>query len=94
MLLRVLVPPIATLLLLAACQSEPPVASAPGETGTCGAAAHQGLIGREGTVLDTMRFAEAPRIIRPGTMMTMDYRAERLNIGINEAGKIERVYCG
>ena len=34
------------------------------------------------------------RILEPGSMVTMDYRADRLNIDTDEAGIITKVYCG
>lgn len=73
----------------AACveQTAPPA-------GTCGAAALQDLVGQSETVLQTMKFGTPVRIIYPGMAVTMDYSADRLNIEINEAGKIFRVVCG
>jgi len=38
--------------------------------------------------------AKTLRWIRPGMMVTMDYRAERANIYIDAAERIERVSCG
>jgi hypothetical protein len=34
------------------------------------------------------------RTIRPGDAVTMDYRAERLNIELGEDGRITRMRCG
>lgn len=34
------------------------------------------------------------RVIFPGTAVTMDYRPERLNVEIDEADIVARVYCG
>ena len=74
---------------LAACVEEPaPIA------GTCGAPALQDLVGQSETVLQTMKFGSPVRIIHPGMAVTMDYREDRLNIEINEAGTIFRVTCG
>ncbi|MEI4471645.1 I78 family peptidase inhibitor [Frigidibacter sp. MR17.24] len=87
------------LLLLAGCQTARPepaadAPAAPGAADSCGAAAHQGLVGRERAAVERTRFATPPRVITPGSMVTMDYAPERLNIGISEAGLVERVYCG
>lgn len=60
----------------------------------CGAAELQDLVGRDAAVLQTMRFGQTVRIIRPGMAVTMDYLAERLNIEIDESEKIVRVNCG
>ncbi len=73
----------------AACVEE---AAPPG--GTCGAPALQDLVGQSETVLQTMKFGSPVRIIHPGMAVTMDYREDRLNIEINEAGTIFRVTCG
>ena len=62
--------------------------------GTCAAPELQYLVGQSETVLQTMKFAGPVRIIQPGMAVTMDYREDRLNIEIDEAGKISRVTCG
>ena len=62
--------------------------------GACGAPDLQYLVGQPDTVLQTMKFGTTTRIIRPGMAVTMDYSESRLNIEINEAGKISRVSCG
>lgn len=85
-------PAAAALILLAACVEPPPVAM-PAED-ACGAAGLQGLVGQPATVLQTMRFGVQTRIIRPGMAVTMDYRADRLNIEIDAAEVIARVACG
>lgn len=85
----------AAMLLLAACVTEggsdpaqEPAADA------CGASGLQGLVGQPASTLDTMRFAQRMRVIRPGQAVTMDYSAERLNIAVDGAERISRVYCG
>lgn len=60
----------------------------------CGAAELQGLVGQPQSVLETMRFSQDLRVIPPGTAVTMDYREDRLNIDLDEAGQITRVWCG
>ncbi len=81
-------------LALIACVEVPvPVDPAPIEN-ACGAAELQGLVGRDAAVLQTMRFGQTVRIIRPGTAVTMDYIVERLNIEIDANEKISRVNCG
>ncbi|WP_103334266.1 I78 family peptidase inhibitor [Pseudotabrizicola formosa] len=76
--------------VLAACQ---PVVSQGPDLSTCGADALQTLVGQPASVLQTMRFAHETRIIRPDTAVTMDYRADRLNIDIDRTERISRVYC-
>lgn len=34
------------------------------------------------------------RVIRPGQMVTRDYRSERLNLQLNDFDVVVRVYCG
>ena len=34
------------------------------------------------------------RVIRPGTMVTKDFRIDRLNVDIDESGNVTRIYCG
>jgi hypothetical protein len=80
--------------LLAACQPVLPDGPSDGpDLATCGADVLQGLVGQPASVLRTMRFAQETRIIRPGMAVTMDYRSERLNIEIDRAERISRVYC-
>jgi hypothetical protein len=87
---------ILPLLLLAACTTEaPPVTPPPlPPEDACGAPGLQSLVGRPASVLETMKFAQPVRIIRPGMAVTMDYRADRLNIEIDARETIIRVTCG
>lgn len=82
----------AALLLLAACVTEGGPGAGP--TGDCGAAGLQQLVGQPASTLETMRFSQQLRVINPGQMVTMDYSEDRLNIAIDELGRISRVYCG
>lgn len=34
------------------------------------------------------------RVIHPDTMVTKDFRPDRLNVDVNEEGNVTRVYCG
>ena len=74
--------------------------SAPAEpAGACQAEAASGLVGRDptpdvGAEAQRLTGARAIRWIRPGDMVTMDFRADRLNVEIGESGKIERFRCG
>ena len=38
--------------------------------------------------------ARALRWIRPGDMVTMDYRPDRLNVHLDSRGRVERFVCG
>ena len=79
--------------LLVACLPIEPDASAGPDLATCGADALQGLVGQPASVLQTMRFGQETRIIRPGMAVTMDYRPDRLNIEIDRSERIVRVHC-
>ena len=84
-------------LLLAACTQvlSPDLISDPEpDPNVCGAVELQGLVGQRANMLDTMRFSQPTRIIRPGESVTMDYSPNRLNIEINEAERIATVSCG
>ncbi len=82
-----------TPMALMACVEGPiPVDPAPIEN-ACGAAELQDLVGRDAAVLQTMRFGQTVRIIRPGMAVTEDYSTERLNIEIDARETIVRVSC-
>ena len=38
--------------------------------------------------------AQSVRVIRPGEMVTMDYRADRLNIRVDAQERMTRLSCG
>lgn len=85
------------LIILAACQEQipPPEQKPDGNYKTCGADKYQGLIGKSVDVLNSMKITQPMRIIWPGISVTMDYSAERLNVGLNKrGGKIIRLSCG
>ncbi len=85
----------AALLALAACQTEAPVASAPmPEPQLCAADQMQSLVGDDISNHPELVRSKDLRILEPGSMVTMDYRADRMNIDTDEAGIITKVYCG
>lgn len=81
---------LSVLALLSACQPHEDVMR---PDATCAASKYETLIG---TPADAADFSaeKLVRIIAPGTAVTMDYRADRLNVETDEAGIITRVYCG
>lgn len=101
---------LAALLLVTACASPepvsgpaPPAAAPPPATevppGACQAAAAQSGVGQAYTEalsaqLQAAAGAKTVRVIRPGQAVTMDYRDDRLNLELDAAGKITRVFCG
>ena len=64
------------------------------EFGQCGAAGYQHLVGQDRAVLQTMRFGTNVRILEPNSPATTDYRVDRLNILIDDSGRIKSVSCG
>lgn len=91
---------LASLFVLAACQSGPggsQNASADRPSSgddPCGAGKFAHLVGKPGENLNHGMLPAGSRILRPGMVMTMDYRGDRMNVVIDESGKVDRVYCG
>jgi hypothetical protein len=84
-------------LLTAGCATAPSAEAGGG--GKCDAAKAQKLIGRVksaglGAQAKRLSGATALRWIAPGTMVTMDYREDRLNLRVDPAGKVVKVDCG
>lgn len=88
-----------SLLALSACVTTTGAPSQPGEfpTGsedTCDGAQYAGLIGRDGTALEKVLILRQVRILRPGMMVTQEFRADRLNFRIGTDGNIVSITCG
>ncbi|QNQ11263.1 I78 family peptidase inhibitor [Sphingomonas alpina] len=86
------------LLLLSACAMDGPP-QRPGPPRACNADPAQQFIGRPGsarTVASAKRRAGARTVrrITPGMMVTMDFRADRLNVYVDAQGRVERLSCG
>ena len=88
----------AILLALAGCAPAHP--ATPGAlTGSCKAETLAALIGKPA---DAALIARAKRLsgagtartLRPGQAVTMEYRQDRLNILIDDTGKVTRFTCG
>jgi hypothetical protein len=60
----------------------------------CGAAGMQGLVGQDRAVLAAMALPLGTRVITPGMAITEHYSTQRLNIDLDAAGRITRVWCG
>ena len=81
--------------LAAACVPQTaPVDPLPPSADACGAGPLQHLVGQKGPVIAPLELPAGTRVIPPGTAVTMDYNPSRLNIDLNEADRITRVYCG
>ncbi len=94
------------MLIAAGCAPVPaapdPNAGVPlyGGTGrTCKAEPARGLVGRAASSdvgAEALRLTGAGtlRWIRPGDMVTMDFRPDRLNIELDAQGRVARLRCG
>jgi len=89
-------------LALAACAELPGGGGAPATDGeaavadedACGASGMQNLVGASVGTLDPATLPSPHRVIFPGQPVTMDFRADRLNVEIGADDKVARVYCG
>jgi hypothetical protein len=68
--------------------------TAGGTEGACGADAHQDWVGQRVDVLNDVDLPEGARVLFPTTPATMDFNAARLNVAVDKADTITRVYCG
>lgn len=84
---------LSVLVVLSACQPSDTGAKSPPTPDTCGLSKYDTTLGTPVKASD-FSAAKLVRIIPPGTAITMDYRAERLNVETDAAGVITRLYCG
>jgi hypothetical protein len=87
------------LLIAVGCASVPEGETPPEGSGACRTEGLLELAGQPATQAlgaEALRrsTARALRWIRPGDMVTMDYREDRLNIHLDAAGQVERFACG
>lgn len=81
------------LLTLAACGDKVVVRHDPtGKLAECPAPAFKHVVGQP--YAHTLINWRSLRIIRPGDMVTKDYRQDRLNVDLDEAEVIARIWCG
>ena len=80
--------------LVAACTSPVAVDAPPDQSSdACGASGYQSLVGQP-LAAATFPATLDVRMINPGEAVTMDYRADRLNVELDGAGIIRVVRCG
>lgn len=77
---------------VSACQSARPTGKGL-EDGACGADTMADLIGQPVTAYDASGHSGPVRIIRPGDAVTMDYRADRLNVMLDDQDVITGLAC-
>ena len=89
------------LMALAACtapalQDTTPVANPlpKGLDDTCGAVRYHTLLNQDATNLERILILGQVRVIRPDTIVTQDYRPERMNFYVGASGKIIQISCG
>ena len=91
---------VATTLWLAAGapSSEPPIAEPPGtaadatDQDTCGAARYRELVGSNVAESPLSESADA-RIVAPDSIVTQDFRPDRLNVIVDADGRITSLEC-
>ncbi|AJE45246.1 I78 family peptidase inhibitor [Celeribacter indicus] len=71
-------------------ETEPPAAT----EDSCGMDRVEGMVGQDRAAVDALALEGPVRILPPGSMMTMDHRIDRLNIELDDAGKVTRIWCG
>lgn len=86
-------------LLLAACQPAPlqmPVPGTPAGPGlaACGGGPVRALLGQPVAVLPATGGWTALRVITPGMAVTEDYSSRRLNVTVDDLGRIIGLTCG
>ena len=59
----------------------------------CGAAQRQDLLAQP-LEIHRASFPTGTRIIEPGSIVTQDYRPQRLNVDVDDGGSISRIWCG
>jgi hypothetical protein len=95
-----LVLPALVLLSMAACATAPPPpGSATVPSGQCNAEGARWAIGRgldDDTTNRILRDTGSrdARVLKPGSVATMDYRGDRINIDLNDRGAITGLRCG
>lgn len=61
---------------------------------TCQMSQYTHLIGTVGAEIDRTELPVGARVICHDCSVTMDYRADRLNIDLGADGKVTRLHCG
>ena len=89
--------------LVAACATVAPTQDLANQEqasgGECRSEGLQGFAGREasvevGTEILAKTGAKVLRWLRPGQIVTMEYRTDRVNAHLDSSNRIERVNCG
>ena len=91
-------------MLLTACAGAPQAAGSPEPPPSavarrCNAAPAQFAVGHtaDAALAEDARIrsgARTVRVLRPNEVVTMEFNAERLNLAVDQAGRVTRVNCG
>jgi PBP1b-binding outer membrane lipoprotein LpoB len=93
---------LASLMFLAGCcctpkpaaeTTPPPVAEQPASADTCGMARFQNLIGQPARAIDRSTLPAGTRILEPNSIVTQDFRQDRLNIFTSADGRVSSMRC-
>lgn len=87
---------IIVLIFLAGCaaRGSVPPTSQPRLPDTCGAETYRDLVGQDATALEKVLIMRMVRVIRPGDLVTQDFRPERINFTIDPSEVIADISCG
>ncbi|OWU86495.1 hypothetical protein ATO6_06735 [Oceanicola sp. 22II-s10i] len=88
---------LVALLALAACREDDTASAqpaAPAPENACGAAELQDLVGKTFSPDFLPPGTEKVRVLHPDSVMTMDFRSDRLNIRLDDSETITEIYCG
>lgn len=65
-----------------------------GMSDSCGAKRYHTLLDQDATALERILILGQVRVVRPGTILTQDYKPERLNFHVGENGRVTKISCG
>lgn len=96
-MIRVVLPAVAALVMTGACTPKTPPEAVPGVE--CNAGAVNDLVGKTRSAeveAEALRLsgAKTVRWLMPDSMMTQDFRVDRLNLHLGTDGKIGSARCG
>jgi hypothetical protein len=85
---------VSVLGLMTACTATVAPPGPPTLEDTCNAGQYGNLIGQDATALEKVLILGLVRVIRPGDVVTQDFRPNRINFGIDAKNRISDVSCG
>lgn len=61
---------------------------------SCGVSENEELVGQPVETFNQDAWPEPVRVVAPGSIITTDYNAKRINLDIDKSGTITRIWCG